>query len=131
MNTIVKIDGVTTFQRKLPFSINDIVKVVSYGNVICTPEVVNKLSSFYRGTPLNVWQHINCPYHECDEKFGNVQWKVVDVGVCRSILRNVLVIKLVNRNREELLLAYNPPCLKVVRKGKKNYSEYIIDAIEL
>lgn len=115
----------------VPFSIGDIINVVSYGDKFVDQERTYRVCSFYKGVPLNIWEDGKFIYYgRCNELFGKMEWKIMDVGVyCFSNL--YLAVKLINRNKEELLVQYHiskkRDTFKVVRKAKKQVEVYIIN----
>ncbi len=131
METIIEKQKNIIKKYELPFSINDIVTVVTYGNMYVSQDKAYYCSTLRHSTKLNKWSYELTDYSMCDEWFNGLQWKVTDVGVFNESSVNKFVIRLINRDKEELLMQFDilhpDECLKIVRKGKKQYKEYIIN----
>ena len=116
-------------QAELPFSIGDIVTLNTYGIRFVDQDIINKECSFYDGTKLNKWDTQRFYYETLDKKYGDLQWKIEDIGIygnCYSY--DFYCVKLINRDKKELLIQYRCDAfdLKIVRKCKKQCEEYII-----
>lgn len=117
----------------VPFSIGDIVTVHSYGSRFCAQVKAYEISSFYKGDKLNLGDFSNINFDTLDKYYSKMEWRVLDIGTLGipSLPTIFLAIRLVGRAKEELLVQYNinkpNKCLNVVRKGKKQYNEYIIN----
>lgn len=132
MKIIIKKQGFQDVQYNIPFSIGDIVRVVSYGNRFCAQQKCYESTSFYDGKSLNLAKFDCINYDVCDGIYHDLQWIVSDIGVMEDMsYTRFLVVKITTRNKEELLIQYKTDeptrCLEVVRKGKKQINEYIIN----
>ncbi len=134
MRVLIKYKGKEKHSFYLPFSIGDIVTVLDYGNRFATQEKVNEICSFYNGTPLKKCALNSIGYQRCNDTYSNLEWKVVDIGIFTDVESKIifLSVKLINRDKEEMLIrcstSYPNDCVKIVRKAKKQYEEYVINA---
>lgn len=131
MRVVVKKHGNAIRSILLPFSIGDIVNVKDYGWKLYFQEDAYRITSFYKGDSLNCGSVASLPSYFCNEQFANLQWMVKDVGTIAA-RDNDLVIRICDRNREELLILCHTDCLNecfnVVRKAKKQVEEHIINS---
>ena len=129
MKVIVKQKEHILKEAELPFSIGDIITLNTYGIRYWNQDGINRECSFYNGAELNKWEKDCVPYEMCDKNYKDLQWKIEDVGIVgNDYSYDLYCVKLINRDKKELLIQYRQYSfnLKIVRKNKKQYKEYII-----
>lgn len=120
-------------------SIGDVVKIKYYGKRYADQELVFKDTTFL----LNYSKNFNAnnrfletEYHKCDELYGNVEWKIVDIGYYQMshlnpLQSNCLAIRLTTRIKgEDILFVYHANeehFMDIVRKSKKDMKYCVIN----
>lgn len=122
------------------YSIGDVVKIKYYGKRYADQELVFKDTTFL----LNYSKNFNAnnrfletEYHKCDKLYGNVEWKIVDIGYYKMshlnpLQSNCLAIRLTTRIKGEdiLFVYYNTSkehFMDIVRKSKKDMKYCVIN----
>ena len=122
------------------YSIGDIVKIKHYGRRYADQELVFKDTTFL----LNYSKNFNAnnrfletEYHKCDKLYGNVEWKIVDIGYYKMshlnpLQSNCLAIRLTTRIKgEDILFVYHKAItehfMNIVRKSKKDMKYCVIN----
>ena len=134
MEVLIK-NGEEVYCYDVPFSIGDIVTIVSYGHRYCDQDKSYKMSSFYKGDKLNWGDFAKTDYCILDECFKKAEWKVLDIGTVSVVRKGVkpifLGVKIINRVKEEMMIQYDArepdKCFNVVRPNKKQYDKYVIE----
>ncbi len=120
---------------KLEFSIGDIVKITDYGCRFANQVSVSKDIVFPLGGEIYLdEQIIHTQYKKCNEVYGSMEWKIIDVGYFSNTIitkQRSFGIRLRNRKKGELLFAYDPSekehGLSLVRKAKKQVGTYYVN----
>ena len=120
-------------------SIGDVVKIKGYGKRYADQEMIFERTKFlvnYSKDFNTNNRFIETEYHKCDELYGNVEWKIVDIGYYKisrlnSLGSAALVVRLTTRIKgEDLLFVYinaTAKYLEVVRKSKKDMENAVIN----
>jgi len=119
----------------LEFSIGDIVKITDYGCRFANQVHVAKGIVFPLGGEIYLdEQIIHTQYNKCNELYGSMEWKIIDVGYFRDTIitkQHSFGIRLRNRKKGELLFVYDPSekehGLSLVRKAKKQVGTYYVN----
>ena len=131
--------GVNSKTFEFHHSIGDVVKIKGYGKRYADQEMIFERSKFLVNYSKDFNANnrfIETEYHKCDELYGNVEWKIVDIGYyeisrLNSLGSAVLVVRLTTRIKgEDLLFVYNnayAKYLEVVRKSKKDMENAVIN----
>lgn len=125
-----------TNKFNIEYSVGDIVKVEQYGDRWADQDRVFENAVFpIKDVPFNAKNEIlTTPYDICDEKYKNLEWKVVDVGYFFTEgkwIKETLIIRLRDRLNHEMLFVYDrrdmEHGLKILRKAKNTVNEYNIN----
>lgn len=132
-------DGIIVIETNkfnIEYSIGDVVKVEKYGLRWAEQDWVFKNAVFpIKDVPFDSENDIlTTPYDICNERYKNLEWKVVDVGYLfteNDYAKSTLIIRLRDRLNHEMLFVYNrmdkEHGLKILRKAKNTVNEYNIN----
>lgn len=134
MKVDVKNLGTNTRILDIPFSIGDIVLIKDYGYRFAAQKEIFKNSKFLFGNIPFIHGIIsNSDYYTCNNRFKNIEWKIVDVGFFNSSTGLILVILLKNRLNETVAFSGDNEgilSLKKIRNSKKPLDYCQIDVVK-